>query len=199
MNAFIKEIQFQLQQDHDYYHNSLMNQSLHLFSGCLNITSMIILVSASFDQAMLLFLFSWTVRQSGHFFFEPKDFDEKANKTFEQKEEEKIGANLERKRFMIGGLVLSLIGFLLLPDKLMAIANTFGYQTQEAFNALMFCSFSVFIASWVLRALWLITFHGPLRGLSWFFKILYDPINDIVLYKGSPIKLLKRLKNESLA
>jgi hypothetical protein len=53
----------------------------------------------------------WT-RQSGHFFFEPKSYDNVNDVTHEYKEEVKVGYNLFRKWVLMGiwaGLPLSLI------------------------------------------------------------------------------------------
>ncbi|MFZ4715616.1 MAG: hypothetical protein ACOYL6_17975 [Bacteriovoracaceae bacterium] len=196
MKVIVEEIKFQLKQDHDYYHHSLLNQSLHFLSGILNLVAICLIVMGSLDKGVALFMFSWLMRQLGHFFLESKDFDYKLNKTFQQKEDEKVGANLERKRMMIAGLILATLGFVFNPDLLIKLANSLGHSTQDAFAALMFFCLIVFVAMWVLRTLWLIVFHSPLRGISWFLKIMYDPINDIYLYGKSPLKLMQSLKGE---
>jgi uncharacterized membrane protein YGL010W len=194
MNAVIEEIKFQLKQDHDYYHHSLLNQSLHFLSGVLNLIAIFLIASGSLAQGVALFMISWFTRQVGHFFLESKDFDFKLNKTFQQKEEEKVGANLERKRMMIAGLVIAAMCFIFSPETLIRLANIVGYSTKESFDALMFFSLIVFLATWILRTLWLIFFHSPLRGFSWFLKIIYDPINDIYLYGKSPLKMINSIK-----
>jgi hypothetical protein len=190
LKIIIDEIKFQLKQDHDYYHYSLVNQTIHLLSGFLNIFSIVLIFTGSFEKGISLFLFSWLARQLGHFFLESKEFDTILNKTFQEKENEKVGANLERKRIMIAGLILSAIVFAFSPSTLVEFANTLGHDTDSAFSALMFSTLVVFLLAWVLRTLWLIVFHSPLRGISWFLKIIYDPINDIVLYRKSPVKLI---------
>ena len=49
-------------------------------------------------------LFGWAVamwpRQIGHFFFEPKGYDEANGVSFEKKEEIKVGFNLKRKAIL---------------------------------------------------------------------------------------------------
>lgn len=198
MKTFFDEVKFILKQDHDYYHNSLMNQSLHCLSGFMNLIAIILVFQGAFENGVALFMISWGTRQSGHFFFESKDFDHKANKSFQEKEDEKIGANLERKLMMIGGLVLGGIIYIFFPSLLINFTGLLGHETTSSFDALM-CFFAfVFVTTWVLRALWLIVFHSPLRGVCWFLKILYDPINDIVLYNGSPLKVLKNLKERQV-
>lgn len=190
----MEEIKFQLKQDHDYYHHSLLNQSLHFLSGIINLIAIYLLANSSLDKGVALFMLSWGTRQLGHFFWESKDFDHKVNKSFQEKEDEKVGANLERKKIMIAGLVLATIFFIISPDLLIKSANTLGYITESSFSSLMFFCLIVFLTTWILRTLWLVFFHSPLRGLSWFLKIMYDPINDIVLYKDSPYKLIQSLR-----
>src|SRR5258705_4402912 len=47
--------------------------------------------------ALIGWLVAMTTRQIGHFFFEPKDYDEVNQATHEYKEEIKVGYNLRRK------------------------------------------------------------------------------------------------------
>lgn len=186
----VREIQLQLQQDHDLYHHSLVNQSLHFFSGCQNIVAYILFFSGHFVSAVSLGLVSWFIRQSGHFFFESKEYDEINQMTFEEKEAEKVGANLHRKLLMIGGLAAFLTLFFVTPDKLVTFAQMCGYAAEGPFSALIFFSFLVFIFTWVSRSVWLMFNRSLMTGVCWFIKILYDPINDLVRYHDSPLKLM---------
>ena len=89
--SFAQELRQQRWDDHRFYHQSRVTQSLHLFSALCFLTSYALLpfhpVTAS--------LFGWTVamwsRQIGHFFFEPKGFDRVNYVTFGHKEEIKVG------------------------------------------------------------------------------------------------------------
>ena len=129
----------------------------------MNLIAIFIFFTKSFELGFAIFMGSWCIRQLGHFFFESKEFDVKANMSFEQKESEKVGANLERKRYMIVGLILAFVGFAFSPHILVQFANTLGHHTDSAFSALMFFSMIVFLMAWVLRSLWLAIFHSPVR------------------------------------
>ena len=64
-----------------------------------------------FTHPVIAALFGWTfamcIRQVGHFFFEPKGYDEMNQATHEYKEKVKVGYNLRRKVILhsIWGLV----------------------------------------------------------------------------------------------
>jgi len=100
--TFREELAQQRWDDHRFYHQSRVTQSLHLFSALCFL----------FTYGLMPFnpiaasLFGWTVamwsRQIGHFFFEPKGFDQVNKVTFQHKEEVKTGYNLQRKVMLLG-------------------------------------------------------------------------------------------------
>ena len=198
MKAVINEIQFQLRQDHEYYHNSLYNRSFHLISGLLNFLAIFVALSGEVVGGCSIFITSWLLRQSGHFFFESKNYDFKAGKSFQEKEDEKIGANLERKRYMILGLIFFAAFYTVFPQSLTSLSQYLGMKAESSLEALAHFTISVFLVTWVLRTVWLVLFHNPLRGFSWFLKILYDPINDVVMYHRSPLELFRSIRKERL-
>ena len=92
--------------DHRYYHHSRINQSLHLLSA---ICFVIAYGMLPFDPAMaaiLAWCVSMTSRQAGHFFFEPRGYDEVNQATDEYKEEIKVGYNIRRKIVLMSVWVL---------------------------------------------------------------------------------------------
>src|ERR1041384_6118676 len=97
MSGFGEKLRTQRWDEHPYYHHSLVNQSLHLLSA----TSFVIAYAMLFWEPALAAVLAWTVartsRQAGHFFFEPKGYDEVNQATHEYKEEIKVGYNLRRK------------------------------------------------------------------------------------------------------
>ena len=97
MNAFLETIQTQRWDDHRYYHQSRINQSLHFVSA---LSFLVAYAVVWFDPALAA-LIAWgigmTTRQSGHFFFEPKGYDPINDAGFEHKEAIKVGYNLSRK------------------------------------------------------------------------------------------------------
>jgi len=76
MHGFIQALRLQQWDDHRYYHHSRINQALHLLSA----TSFVCAYALAFTDPVMAALIGWLVgmtsRQIGHFFFEPKDYDE---------------------------------------------------------------------------------------------------------------------------
>src|SRR5271169_2771619 len=94
---FREQLRIQRWDDHRYYHHSRINQSLHFISA---VSFMIGYVMMFFDplfSALIGWLVSMTSRQAGHFFFEPRGYDQINQTTHEHKEEIKVGYNLRRK------------------------------------------------------------------------------------------------------
>jgi len=76
MKGFFQTLEEQRWDDHRYYHHSRINQALHLVSA---ISFLIAYVLVFFDpavSALIGWLVAMTTRQAGHFFFEPKGYDE---------------------------------------------------------------------------------------------------------------------------
>ena len=97
MNKLMQTLQVQRWDDHRYYHHSRINQSLHLISAISFLVAYVFLFIDPVVSALIAWLISMTTRQIGHFFFEPKGFDEVNQATHEYKEEIKVGYNLNRK------------------------------------------------------------------------------------------------------
>ena len=97
MNGFFEELKEQRWDDHRFYHHSRINQTLHLISAISFLLTYVLL----FTHPVVAALFGWTfamcIRQVGHFFFEPKGYDEENQATHEYKEKVKVGFNLRRK------------------------------------------------------------------------------------------------------
>ena len=76
MQSFLAELRTQRWDDHRYYHHSRINQSLHLLSAISFIVAYVTVFSDPARSALIGWLVSMVSRQSGHFFFEPKGYDE---------------------------------------------------------------------------------------------------------------------------
>jgi hypothetical protein len=185
--TFLEELKQQRWDDHRFYHQSRVTQSLHLFSALCFLFSYALLpfnpIAAS--------LFGWTVamwsRQIGHFFFEPKGFDRINNVTFEHKEEVKTGFNLQRK-------VLLLAAWLSVPAVLWLVPTFFGVFAQTGysfFDRLGILWLVLGIAGLLLRTFWLCATQSFQTGFVWFTKILTDPFHDVKIYYMSPVWLLR--------
>src|SRR5215813_5055996 len=103
--TFGEELRQQRWDDHRFYHQSRVTQSLHLFSALCFLASYALMPFKPIAASLL----GWTVamwsRQIGHFFFEPKGFDHINNVTFDHKEKVKVGFNLQRKVLMFASWI----------------------------------------------------------------------------------------------
>src|SRR5437762_2078773 len=97
MNSFLAELREQRWDDHRYYHHSRINQSLHFVSAMSFVATYVLLFTHPVVAAVFGWAFAMCIRQVGHFFFEPKGYDEENQATHEYKEKVKVGYNLRRK------------------------------------------------------------------------------------------------------
>src|SRR5919198_5619167 len=97
MDSFLEALRIQRWDDHRYYHHSRINQTLHLVSALSFLTAYVMMFTNPVVSALIGWLVSMTSRQAGHFFFEPKGYDEVNHATHEHKEDIKVGYNLRRK------------------------------------------------------------------------------------------------------
>ncbi|MCA1852455.1 MAG: DUF962 domain-containing protein [Beggiatoa sp.] len=102
MNSFLQALEMQRWDDHRYYHHSRINQSLHLLSAVSFLCAYVLLFTDPAAAALVGWLVAMVSRQIGHFFFEPKGYDEVNHATHEHKEAIKVGYNLRRKVVLLG-------------------------------------------------------------------------------------------------
>ena len=189
---FLDELKQQRWDDHRYYHQSRVNQSLHFFSA-LNFLSAYVLLTINLTTAVFLGLVVAMVsRQLGHFFFEPTGYDHVNHATNEYKEKIKVGYNLDRKVILLSAWVLSpaiLYQFPTLFGLLDAPQNWRGYAHNVAVIWLTLAAVAL-----VLRTIHLFFLRGVQSGLVWLTKILTDPVHDVLMYHKAPLYLLKGQK-----
>ncbi len=97
MTSFREALKEQRWDDHRYYHHSRINQSLHLVSALSFLVTYVLLFTHPVAGALFGWIFAMCIRQVGHFFFEPKGYDEANQATHAYKERVKVGFNLRRK------------------------------------------------------------------------------------------------------
>ena len=107
MRGFLKALEVQRWDDHRYYHHSRINQSLHFLSALSFLSAYALLFTHPVAAAFVGWFLAMVSRQIGHFFFEPKGFDELNGVTHEYKEEVKVGYNLRRKVVLLSIWALS--------------------------------------------------------------------------------------------
>src|SRR5690349_9652522 len=189
MNGFLAALKVQRWDDHRYYHHSRINQALHLVSALSFVTAYVLIFTDPVAAALLGWLVAMTSRQIGHFFFEPKDYDEVNQATHEYKEEIKVGYNLQRKVVLMSIWALS-------PLPLYFDRTLFGLFEPWA----SFTDFArqvakiwlvVGIGGLLFRTVHLFFIRDVETGLVWMTKIITDPFNDFKLYYKAPLALLK--------
>jgi hypothetical protein len=130
-----------------------------------------------------------TTRQAGHFFFEPKGFDEVNNVTHEYKEEIKVGYNLRRKIVLLAIWVASPVLLLIDPTLLGLFEPARG--TGEFVEQVGKLWLVVGASGLVFRTVQLFFVRDVQTGLVWMTKILTDPFHDIKLYHKAPLALMR--------
>jgi hypothetical protein len=176
--------------DHRFYHHSTINQSLHFLSAITFCISYALLFVDPAIAAVLAWTVSMTTRQAGHFFFEPRGYDEVNQVSDEYKEEVKAGYNIRRK------IVLMAI-WVAIPATLW-FAPSLGGLIHPATDVHGFVHdvgiawLSLGVSGLAFRVLQLWITRGPVEGLAWGAKIMTDPFMDIALYHRAPLKLMRR-------
>ena len=189
MQSFRQALQTQRWDDHRYYHHSRINQSLHLVSALSFLTSYVLMFTNPAAAAFVGWLVAMVSRQAGHFFFEPKGYDEVNHATHEHKEAIKVGYNLRRKVVLLTIWALS-------PAILWLDPTAFGVfhahtSTAELIDQIGQIWLVVGFGGLIFRTVHLFFLRDVQTGLVWITKIATDPFHDIKLYWKAPLYLLK--------
>jgi hypothetical protein len=187
--TFLAELAEQRWDDHRLYHHSRVNQSLHLLSAVSFLTAYACLfVSPGVAALVGWFVAMWS-RQIGHFFFEPKGFDEVNGLSHDAKEAMKVGYNLRRKVVLLSVWAVSPLVLWALPGLggLVEPHTDWGGFLHDL--SLMWLALGA--AGLLFRTVQLFFARGVQTGLVWATKILTDPFHDVKLYARSPLHLLR--------
>jgi hypothetical protein len=189
MNRLLQELKVQRWDDHRLYHHSRINQSLHLVSALSFLSAYALLFTSPVAAALVGWLVAMTSRQVGHFFFEPKGYDEVNELTHQRKEAIKVGYNLRRKVVLLSIWALS-------PVVLWFDPTLFGiFKSDPVLTGFLDRMGLVWlwlgVAGLVFRTLHLFYLRGVNTGLAWALKILTDPFHDLKLYHKAPLALMR--------
>jgi len=189
MQSFLAELRTQRWDDHRYYHHSRINQSLHFLSAITFIVAYGLMFKDPVAAALIGWLVAMVSRQSGHFFFEPKGYDEVNQATHEYKEAIKVGYNLRRK------VILHVI-WALSPVVLWLTPTLFGlFQPYSGGEEFVRHVGEIWLVvgggALVFRTLQLFYLRDVQTGLVWLTKILTDPFNDAKIYWKAPLYLIR--------
>lgn len=185
----LHELQEQRWDDHRYYHQSRVNQSLHLLSALSFLVSYAFLLINPVVSALVGWFVAMVPRQVGHFVFEPKDYDGVNQATHQHKESIKIGYNLRRKVVLLALWGLSPVVLMVQPDLFGLLEpHTNG---QGFFYNLSLLWIGLGVGALLFRTVHLFFLYDVTTGLVWFLKILTDPFHDLKMYYKAPFYLLK--------
>ena len=189
MSEFIETLRTQRWDDHRYYHHSLVNQSLHFLSASCFMLSYVVMFWDPWLAALIGWMISMTSRQCGHFFFEPKGYDEVNHATHEYKEEIKVGYNLRRKVVLMTIWALSPLVIYLEPSLFGLVRPWIG--SGDFVRRVGQVWLTLGVGGLMFRTVHLFFIRDVMTGLCWATKILTDPINDFKLYYKAPLQLLQ--------
>jgi hypothetical protein len=189
MQGFLAALRTQRWDDHRYYHHSRVNQSLHFVSAISFLFSYVMIFKDPAISALAGWLVAMTTRQTGHFFFEPKDYDEVNQASHAHKEDIKVGYNLRRK-------VVLLLIWAASPLPLCFDPTCFGLfkpanNTAEFLRHVAEIWLAIGVGGVLFRTVQLFLIKDVQTGLVWATKILTDPFHDIKLYHKAPLALLR--------
>jgi hypothetical protein len=187
--SFHELLQTQRWDDHRFYHHCRINQTLHLISAISFLTAYVWLFIDPVVSAFLGWGVSMLTRQSGHFFFEPKGFDQENGVSHEHKEAIKVGYNLVRKYVLMSVWALSTLVPWATPTLFGLYPAYDGWHSYAHHVAVLWIT--VGVVAVLLRTLWLCVAVAPRQGIAWMTKILTDPFHDIRIYWRSPLHLLR--------
>jgi hypothetical protein len=189
MQSFWRALQTQRWDDHRYYHHSRVNQALHLVSALSFLAAYALIFTNPVAAALIAWLVAMVSRQAGHFFFEPKGYDEVNQATHEHKEDIKVGYNLRRKIVLLAIWALS-------PAVLWLDPTFFGVFPPHASNAEFVRHMgqiwlAIGFGGLLFRTVQLFFLKDVQTGLVWLTKIITDPFHDVKLYFKAPLYLLR--------
>jgi hypothetical protein len=187
--TFLEALAVQRWDDHRYYHHSRVNQALHLFSALSFLTAYVLIWFDATAAVFIAWVLAMPSRQIGHFFFEPRDYDEANQTTHDHKEEIKVGYNLRRKVFLMSAWAGAPLLLLADPTLFGVLPNPSDWRGVAGNIASIWLIISV--TALLGRTLQLCIIRDVQTGVVWCTKILTDPFHDVMLYHRSPIYLLR--------
>ncbi len=189
LKDFLNLLAVQRWDDHRYYHQSRINQSLHFISAISFLVAYVMLFIDPALAAIIGWCVSMGTRQSGHFFFEPRGFDHVNNVTDAYKEEVKVGYNMQRKTVLLAVWALIPVVLWFFPSLGGLIMPAEGWRGWVDDVGMAWLALGVL--GLLFRVAQLTMQQSLFVGVVWMSKILTDPFHDIRLYWRAPLALLR--------
>lgn len=195
--TFRQELLQQRWDDHRYYHQNRINQTLHLLSAMCFVTSYALIFLHPAAAVFIGWVLAMVLRQTGHFVFEPQTYDALNRATHEYKESVKTGYNLRRKVVLLTIWGLAPVILYVDPTCLGVFEPTTGVGSYLNHLAIVWAAIGV--GAVVFRTVQLFLVQGVQTGLVWCTKILTDPFHDIKIYYKAPYYLFKGDMSDDLS
>ena len=189
MHEFLRKVESLRWDDHRYYHQSRINQTLHLISAVSFLAAYALLLVDPALAGIVGWLVGMVTRQSGHIFFEPRGYDYINDASYEHKESIKVGYNMRRKAILIGVWLSMPLLLALSPSLFGLITPATGFDGYVHEVGLIWLALGV--AGVMLRTVHLFFLRGPMWGIAWATKIVTDPFHNIAIYWKSPLALMR--------
>ena len=186
---FLDELHQQRWDDHRYYHHNRINQFLHFLSACCFLSSYVLVFFNPVAAVMIGWLLAMILRQTGHFFFEPKSYDDVNQASHEYKESVKVGYNLRRKVILLSVWVLAPVVLYFNPTFYGLLEAREGMEGFIHNTAILWLL--VGVGAIIFRTVHLFFLMDVQAGLVWAAKILTDPFHDVKIYHKSLHYILK--------
>ena len=189
MNSFMKKVHQLQWDDHRYYHQCRINQTLHLISAFSFLVAYALLFVNPAAAGFMGWVVGMVTRQSGHIFFEPRGYDNINQTDYAYKESIKVGYNMNRK-----GVLIAV--WLSIPVLLYVQPSLFGLiapatDTNGYFHDLGLMWLALGVGGLTFRTLHLFVLRGPAWGLAWACKVLLDPFHNVAGYWSAPFALMR--------
>jgi len=189
LKHFLQTLETQRWDDHRYYHQSRINQSLHLISAISFLVAYVLLFIDPALAAIVGWCVSMGTRQSGHFFFEPRGFDHVNRVSDEYKEAVKVGYNMQRKTVLLAVWAAMPVLLLLQPSLFGLIEPARSFD--ETWHDIGIAWLMLAVLGLTVRVVQLWVQQDLLTGIAWVVKIITDPFHDIAMYWRAPLALLR--------
>lgn len=189
VSAIMNELRRQRWDDHRLYHQSRINQTLHLVSAISFLCAYVLVLTDPLAAVLVAWCIGMVTRQTGHYVFEPASYDRINDVTNDHKESIKVGYNQKRKTILIAAVLLSPWILWFDPTLFGTLHPPTGNRELAEHVAIIWLI--VAACAIAFRCLQLCFTRSVLTGLVWVFKIATDPFHNIRIYWKSPFFLLK--------
>ena len=189
MKTFLQTLETQRWDDHRFYHQSRINQCLHLVSAISFLVAYVLLFIDPALAAIVGWCVSMGTRQSGHFFFEPRGFDHVNQVSDDYKEAVKVGYNMQRKTVLLAVWAAMPVLLLVQPSLFGLIEPATSFD--EAWHDIGTAWLALAVVGLAVRVTQLWIEQDLLTGIAWVVKIITDPFHDIAMYWRSPFALMR--------